>query len=143
MYGGLVCPAFFCVKNARTIWRCMDINEPMINEEIRDREVRVISADGQDLSFVTVEVLDAAGTVCPTAENLIRFNVSGNGTIVGVDNGNPTSLERFKASERKAFYGKCLVVVKGENKSGVIHLTAESDGLMNESIEMVVERQNQ
>jgi beta-galactosidase len=99
---------------------------------------RVISADEQDLSFVTVEVLDAAGTVCPTAENLIRFNVSGNGTIVGVDNGNPTSLERFKASERKAFYGKCLVVVKGENKSGVIHLTAESDGLLKEAIEIQV-----
>ena len=99
---------------------------------------RVISADEQDLSFVTVEVLDAAGTVCPTAENLIRFNVSDNGTIVGVDNGNPTSLERFKASERKAFYGKCLVVVKGENKSGVIHLTAESDGLLKEAIEIQV-----
>ena len=83
-------------------------------------------------------MLDEKGTLCPNAENLIRFSTEGNGQIVGVDNGNPTSLERFKASERKAFYGKCLVVVKGENKSGVIHLTAESDGLLKEAIEIQV-----
>ena len=99
---------------------------------------QVIRADGEDLSFITVEVLDEKGTLCPTAENLIRFNVSGNGTIVGVDNGNPTSLERFKASKRKAFYGKCLVVVKSDKRSGVIHLTAESDGLLKEAIEIQV-----
>jgi Beta-galactosidase/beta-glucuronidase len=97
-----------------------------------------IKADGQDLSFITVEVLDKEGNFCPHAENLIRFNVSGNGRIVGVDNGNPTSMERFKASERKAFYGKCLVVVKGEKSKGVIHLTAESDGLMKDAIEIQV-----
>ncbi len=99
---------------------------------------RVIRGDGQDLSFITVEVLDKEGTICPNAENLIRFNLSGNGKVVGVDNGNPTSMERFKASERKAFYGKCLVVVKGEKRKGVIHLTAESDGLMKDAIEIEV-----
>ena len=97
-----------------------------------------IRADGQDLSFITVEVLDEEGTVCPNAENLIRFDVSGNGSIVGVDNGSPTSMERFKATERKAFYGKCLVVVKSEKKSGVIHLTALSDGLIKDAIEIKV-----
>ncbi len=101
-----------------------------------------IRADGQDLSFITVEVLDEEGTVCPNAENLIRFEVSDNGSIVGVDNGSPTSMERFKASQRKAFYGKCLVVVKSEKKSekksGVIHLTALSDGLMKDAIEINV-----
>ena len=97
---------------------------------------QAINADGQDVSFVTVEVLDENGNVCPNAENLIRFNVSGNGSVVGVDNGSPTSMERFKATERKAFYGKCLVVVKSEKKSGVIHLTAISNGLMNDAIEI-------
>ncbi|MDD3333753.1 MAG: glycoside hydrolase family 2, partial [Proteiniphilum sp.] len=104
---------------------------------------KVIRADGVDLCFITVEVLDEKGTLCPNAENLIRFSTEGKGQIVGVDNGSPTSLERFKASERKAFYGKCLVVMQSEKSDGVIHLTAESDGLMNESIEIVVERQNQ
>lgn len=101
---------------------------------------RVIKADGTDLSFVTVELLDDKGTLCPNAENLIRFDLSGEGTIVGVDNGNPTSMERFKASERKAFYGKCLVVVKSERSSGLLQLTAASDGLMDEAIELVTEK---
>lgn len=101
---------------------------------------RVVKADGHDLSFVTVEVLDEKGIACPNAENLIRFGVSGMGTIVGVDNGSPTSQEGFKASERKTFYGKCLVVLKSEKSRGVIHLTAQSDGLMKETIDIVVER---
>ena len=99
---------------------------------------QVIRADGEDLSFITVEVLDEKGTLCPNATNLIRFSTEGKGQIVGVDNGNPTSLERFKASKRKAFYGKCLVVVKSDKRSGVIHLTAESDGLLKEAIEIQV-----
>lgn len=93
-----------------------------------------IKADGQDLSFITVEVLDNEGNLCPNAENKIRFDIKGNGSIVGVDNGSPTSMERFKASERKAFYGKCLAVVKSEKKKGSILLTAESDGLMKGTI---------
>lgn len=60
-----------------------------------------ISADGQDLSFITVEVLDEEGTSCPNAENMVRFNVSGNGSIVGVDNDSPISMERFKATDRR------------------------------------------
>jgi beta-galactosidase len=47
-------------------------------------------------------------------------------------------MERFKASERKAFYGKCLVVVKSEKREGVIRLAAESDGLMKDAIEIKV-----
>lgn len=110
--------------------------EPSQMRLTADRQV--ISADGEDLSFITVEVLDEKGTLCPNATNLIRFSTEGKGQIVGVDNGSPTSLERFKASEREAFYGKCLVVVKSEKRSGVIHLTAESDGLLKEAIEIQV-----
>jgi len=99
---------------------------------------RVLKDDGQDLSFITVEVLDEAGTLCPNAENQVRFSLSGGGNIVGVDNGSPTSMERFKASERKAFYGKCLVVVKGDKKEGTLHLTAESEGLAKDAIVLEV-----
>lgn len=89
----------------------------------------IINADGKDLSFVTVEVLDKAGTLCPNAHNLIEFSVDGPAFIAGVDNGNPTSHESFKASERKAFYGKCLVILQNDSKSGTIKLTATSKGL--------------
>lgn len=97
-----------------------------------------IKADGKDLSFVTVEVLDADGNLCPTATNLVHFAVEGNATIAGVDNGSPISLERFKADKRKAFYGKCLVVLQNNGSQGKATLTATADGLEKDrvSIEM-------
>ena len=88
-----------------------------------------IKADGKDLSFVTVEVLDADGNLCPDATNLVNFSVEGNATIAGVDNGSPISLERFKDNKRKAFYGKCLVVLQNNGKKGKAKITATSDGL--------------
>lgn len=88
-----------------------------------------INADGVDVSYVTVEVLDKDGNLCPNADNLIKFHVSDNGFIAGVDNGNQISLEKFKASERKAFYGKCLVVVQNKGKKGTIQLSANSGEL--------------
>ena len=88
-----------------------------------------ISADGQDLSFVTVKVLDKDSTMVPYADNLVNFKISGPGKIVGVDNGSETSHEPFKANYRKAFNGLCLVVIQSENKSGKIMLEANSEGL--------------
>jgi beta-galactosidase len=95
---------------------------------------KVITADGKDLSFVTVRVFDHYGTVVPYADNLIRFEISGGGTIVGVDNGLQTSLEPFKANKRKAYNGMCLVVVQSTAKAGQIVLNAVSDGLKQASI---------
>ena len=88
-----------------------------------------IKADGKDLSFITVEILDKDGNLCPNADNLVEFRIDGNGFIAGVDNGSPISLERFKDNKRKAFYGKCLVVVQNNKKSGEIRLEATSEGL--------------
>ena len=88
-----------------------------------------IKSNGTDLSFVTVEILDKDGKLCPNADNLVQFEVSGKGFIAGVDNGSPISLERFKDNKRKAFYGKCLVVVQNDGKSGKIELKAQSEGL--------------
>ena len=88
-----------------------------------------IQADGRDLSYVTVEVLDQDGNLCPWADNDIAFDVQGAGFIAGVDNGSPTSLERFKDSHRRAFYGKCLVVLQNNGDDGAIRLKATSEGL--------------
>ena len=88
-----------------------------------------IKADGKDLSFITIEILDEDGNLCPNAENLVEFNINGNGFIAGVDNGSPISLERFKDNKRKAFYGKCLVVVQNDGKKGNIQIEATSEGL--------------
>ena len=90
-----------------------------------------ISADGKDLSYVKVEIVDQEGRVCPNANHLVKFVIKGAGAIAGVDNGNPTSHEHFKASERRAFHGLCLVVIQSQENSGEIKLEATTDGLKN------------
>ena len=92
-------------------------------------EEKIIAADGYDLSYITVDVTDENGTIVPDADHLIQFRVTGNGKIVGVDNGNPTSVERYKAEQRKAFSGKALVIVQSTKDEGAFTLTATSKGL--------------
>jgi len=88
-----------------------------------------ISADGEDLSYIKVEIVDKDGRVCPNADNLVKFKIKGEGVIAGVGNGNSVSHEHFKASERKALHGLCLAVVQSKCQRGAIHLYAESEGL--------------
>ena len=95
-----------------------------------------IKSNGTDLSFVTVEILDKDGNLCPNADNLVKFEISGNGFIAGVDNGSPISLERFKDDKRKAFYGKCLVVLQNNGKKGTIKLDAVAEGLKRAHIDI-------
>ncbi len=97
-------------------------------EGVPDRSV--IRADGRDLSFVTVRVVDENGLTAPRADSRIRFTIEGPGEIVATDNGDPTSFEPFQAHERKAFSGLCLVIVKAKaGQRGRIVLTASSAGL--------------
>jgi beta-galactosidase len=95
-----------------------------------------IKADGNDLSYLTVDVVDAKGVIVPDADNLVKFQVEGSGTIIGVDNGDPVSHESFKAPQRKAFHGKCLVVVQSGDKPGIVKLTASSEGLTAAAVEI-------
>jgi beta-galactosidase len=88
-----------------------------------------INAKGQDLSFITVKVLDKEGRVVPYAENKINFTIEGEGEIAGVDNGSQTSMESFKANNRKAFHGLCQVIIRSTEKAGNLKLTANSEGL--------------
>ena len=89
-----------------------------------------IRADGLDLSFVTVQVLDENGQLAPRANHHLKFAIEGPGEIVATDNGDPTSFEPFQAPERNAFYGLCLVIVRGKpGQPGQIKLTASGDGL--------------
>lgn len=88
-----------------------------------------IAADGKDLSFITVKIFDKKGTLVPDAKDLVQFSVSGGGVIAGVDNGDPVSHERFKASQRKLMAGMALVIVQSSGKPGSISITAKVDGL--------------
>ncbi len=95
-----------------------------------------ISADGRDLSFVTVTITDENGTMVPHADNMVNFSVEGNGKIVGVGNGSEISHEPFQAEFRKAFNGKCLVIIQSMDNPGPITLKATSDGLKTASIQI-------
>jgi len=93
-----------------------------------------IHADGKDLSFVTVRIEDANGVLVPNADNDVQFQIGGEGFIAGVDNGNQTSLESFKADHRKAFNGLCLAIIQSNGNKGDIQLNATSNGLQSATI---------
>ncbi len=95
----------------------------------------VIAADGSDLSYVTVEIVDRDGNLCPWADNEVTFSVEGSAVNEGVDNGSPISLERFKADKRKAFYGKALLILRNDHgRKGPATVTATSPGLKTASV---------
>lgn len=97
-----------------------------------------IKADGKDLSFVTAKVVDAYGHLVPDATDLIRFSVAGHASIVATDNGDPTSLEPFSATNRQVFYGLALAVLKSADHEEVVKLKAEADGLESAIIEIKI-----
>jgi len=96
---------------------------------ILEADRNIISADGKDLSFVTVTVCDKNGVTVPNANNLIQFELTGSGTIAGLDNGLQTSHEPFRSDRRKAFNGLCLAVLQSTTQSGKITLKASAEGL--------------
>ena len=86
---------------------------------------------GKETSFIAAEVVDKDGNLCPLAEDQITFSVDGGSEILGTDNGCQTSMERFTSPRRKAFFGKCIVVVKGRGT-----LRAQSPMLRDASIDL-------
>ena len=68
---------------------------------------------GKETTFITAEVVDKDGNLCPWADDEIHFIYEGEGKILGTDNGCQTSMERFVSPKRKAFFGKCMVVATG------------------------------
>jgi beta-galactosidase len=100
-----------------------------------DREK--ITADGQDLSFITVTVADKKGLLVPRSSNHVTFSIEGPGEIVATDNGDATSFESFQAPERNVFNGLALVIVRAKaGQPGTITLKAESDGLKESAIKI-------
>lgn len=87
-----------------------------------------LSTGFDDVANVEVRLLDENGTVVPNAADLIRFSVAGPGKIIGVDSGNVMSTERFQASERKAYQGRALAILRATDP-GEIKLTATVEGI--------------
>ena len=88
-----------------------------------------VDYQGKETTFITAEVVDKDGNLCPWAEDQLFFTFSGNGEIIATDNGCQTSMERFTSPRRKAFFGKCIAVIKGNGT-----LTANSPMLQKADI---------
>ena len=100
---------------------------------------RNLTADGEDLCFVTVEVLDDQGRVVPHADQLLKCSISGPAKIAAVDNGNPRSMKPFQRAEIEAFYGKAMVIVRTvEGQAGSVQLTVSNPGLKEAGITLEV-----
>ena len=93
-----------------------------------------IEANGKDLAFVTVSVVDKDGNLCPAADNLIEFSVAGEGHYRAGANGNSVSLELFHEPKMKAFSGMMTAIVESNDTPGTITLTARSKGLKSAKI---------
>jgi beta-galactosidase len=101
-------------------------------EMVPDR--KIIHANGKDLCFITLRVVDTKGSIVQDADPLIRIKITGNAAVAGMDNGYPASLEPFKASQHKAYKGLCLAIVQAGDKAGSIKIEALADGLQGASI---------
>ena len=96
-----------------------------------------ITADGKDLSFVTVSVVDKDGNLCPLADNEIKFKVKGKGYYRAGANGNPASLESFQRPQMKVFSGMMTAIVSSTEEAGKIVLEASSKGRKKAQLEIV------
>jgi beta-galactosidase len=88
-----------------------------------------IQADGQDLSFVTVEAVDAEGRLQPNADQEVQFAISGPGVIAAVGNGDGKDGESYQGNKRRLFQGRALVVLRTSKEGGTIRLKATAPGL--------------
>ena len=93
-----------------------------------------ITANGQDLLFVTVEITDKDGIHQPNASNRLQFKIEGAGTIAGVDNADIKDTDPYVGNSRKAWKGKVLVVIKSAHDAGNVKLTVTSPILEETSI---------
>jgi beta-galactosidase len=100
-----------------------------------------IRADGDDLSYITVRVEDRDGNLCPMADNLIHFAITGPASVAGVDNGNAASVEPFQSDQRKAFSGLALVILRSKAaETGRARIVATSTGLTQAAIDITTTR---
>ena len=88
-----------------------------------------IMANGQDLSFVSIELTDQKGNLQPNAENRLQFSVNGPGVIAAVDNANLKDLDSYVGTSRKAWHGRAMAVIKSAHSAGDIQLTVSTPGL--------------
>jgi beta-galactosidase len=120
------------MKDGRT-WKQRIETTGLPNEIVVTPYKTTILADGKDATVINISVLDREGREVPDADNLIEFSLRGDGKIIGVANGDPSSHEADKCGEgfcqRRLFNGKCQVIIQGGPEPSMIHFTAKAKGL--------------
>jgi len=117
------------VSGGRTVAESVltTVEEPTQLRLTADRAT--LRADGQDLSFITVEAMDARGRVQPNADQTVQFEIDGPGLIAAVGNGDGASDAPYQGSRRKLFHGRALVVIRMSTTPGTVHIKASAPGL--------------
>ncbi|GJQ08049.1 beta-galactosidase [Capnocytophaga cynodegmi] len=100
----------------------------------------VITADGKDLSFITIEAVDKDGNLCPNVNDLVTFKVSGAGTYRAASNGDATSTDQFHLPKMHLFNGKLIAIVQSSEKAGEITFEAKSKGLKSSVIKVKTQK---
>jgi beta-galactosidase len=98
----------------------------------------ILKANGQDLCYVSIEIADKRGLRNPSATNKLTFSISGAGSLAAVGSPDPTSLESFQQPGRKAWQGRCMVILRSGKEKGKIRLVAQSEGLPDAEISVKV-----
>ncbi|MDO4309261.1 MAG: glycoside hydrolase family 2 TIM barrel-domain containing protein [Prevotella sp.] len=94
----------------------------LLSAEYADDEAKTLKADGNDVAFVTVSLIDKDGNLCPTADDQLTFEVTGEGSYQAACNGDATSLEPFTQPQMKLFGGQLVVVVRSTKTAGTMTL---------------------
>lgn len=97
---------------------------------------QVLRADGIDVAFFTIEILDDNGVPVPTASNVIKVTLEGEADLIGMDNGSQTCHEPFQDNEHSAFNGLCLAVVRAREHAGDVRVRFESEGLRGTEVKL-------
>ena len=96
----------------------------------------VITADGKDLTYITIDVTDEQGRIVPDANNNVQITVEGDGVLVGMDNGFQADYQSYQDDNRNAFNGKVLAIVQSTKEAGKFTVTAKSAGLESDTVEV-------
>jgi beta-galactosidase len=116
--------------------------EDMVGTTLKASKIKLtvdrkeINADGTDIAFVTVDIVDDNNLLVPKSSNLINFEIEGEGEIIAIGNGNPNCHEPFITKKHSTFNGKCLVIIRNTGTTGTIKLMTDSKGLTHSSIEI-------
>jgi len=113
-------------------WELATADQPSNIRLTADRTT--LCADGQDLCYITVDLLDPEGILHPKAENEITVEIEGPGKVIAIASSNPVSTESFQQMKRKAYKGRCLIVVKSIQEPGEINIVVHAEGLKQDSL---------